>query len=162
MNPPQVIKPKMQVRIPAGVTVATTGPRRSFVSQRAQVVTVHTVFEDRNTVRWVGAGGYWCEVPAATVELVQMQSVDARNIKLAPGELLLIDSIIEHIYPDPKAGSTLPVEQGELRAAKGMERKGLVTINEAENCTKMTFTALGSAVFEYHQQLKKDGDVDAR
>lgn len=154
MTTTQVIKPKMQVRIPAGVTVATTGPRRSFVSQRAQVVTVHTVFEDRNTVRWAGAGGYWCEVPAAAVELVQAQDVDTKNIKLAPGEQLLIDSIIEHIYPDPKAGSTLPVERDELRAAKGMERKGLVTINGAEDCTKMTFTAFGAAVYEYHRQLK--------
>lgn len=149
-----MIKPKMQVRIPAGVNVGTTGPRRRFLSKRAQVITVHTVFADRNMVRWVGAGGYWCEVSAAAVEIVQAQDVNEKSIKLAPGEQLLIDSIIEHIYPDPKAGSTLPVEQNELRAAKGMERKGLVTINETVDRTEMTFTTLGGAVYEYHRQQK--------
>lgn len=35
------------------------------------------------------------------------------DVKLSPGEEALIASIIEHVYPDPKAGSVLPVEPGE-------------------------------------------------
>lgn len=80
--------------------------------------------------------------------------MDPHYIKLAPGEQLLIDSIIQHIYPDPKTGSILPVEVGERRAAKGLERKGLVTISETDGCTEMTFTELGENVYEHHRLLK--------
>lgn len=70
------------------------------------------------------------------------------NVKLSPGEETLIASIIEHIYPDPKAGSVLPVEPGEHRAALGLERKGLVTLNVADGVEQMTFTALGQQLYE--------------
>lgn len=50
-------------------------------------------------------------------------------VKLSPGEEALIASIIEHIYPDPQAGTVLPVEPGDKRAARGLERKGLVVLD---------------------------------
>lgn len=37
---------------------------------------------------------------------------------LSPGEKGLFSSILEHIYPEPKAGTSLPIERGEARAAK--------------------------------------------
>lgn len=71
------------------------------------------------------------------------------DVKLSPGEEALIASIIEHVYPDPEAGSVLPVEPGEHRAALGLERKGLVTLNvETDGVEQMTFTALGQQIYE--------------
>ncbi|KVO17499.1 hypothetical protein WJ74_08560 [Burkholderia ubonensis] len=70
-------------------------------------------------------------------------------MKLSPGELELIESIIEHIYPDPRAGSTLPIESGEIRAAKGLERKRVVTICEEEGRPYMMFTTLGESVYKW-------------
>ncbi|KWK06086.1 hypothetical protein WM11_11905 [Burkholderia ubonensis] len=67
--------------------------------------------------------------------------------KLSPGELELIESIIEHVYPDPSAGSTLPIEGGEMRAAKGLARKGVVTIGEEGDRPRMTFTTFGERVY---------------
>lgn len=70
-------------------------------------------------------------------------------MKLSPGEAALIDSIIEHIYPDPQAGSVLPVERDEGRAASGLARKGLVVLSTDElGQKKMTFTAHGQSVYE--------------
>ncbi|WP_396334154.1 hypothetical protein [Burkholderia anthina] len=68
-------------------------------------------------------------------------------VNLSPGERALIELIIEHVYPDPTAGSTLPVEQGEGRAATGLARKGIVTIKETVGGRSMTFTALGETVY---------------
>lgn len=71
------------------------------------------------------------------------------DVKLSPGEEALIASIIEHVYPDPIAGSVLPVEPGEHRAALGLELKGLVTLNvETDGVEQMTFTALGQQIYE--------------
>lgn len=69
------------------------------------------------------------------------------NIKRSPGEKALVDSIIEHVYPEPKEGRTLPVEREEMRAARGMAKKGLVTLNEQECRVEMTFTKLGAQVY---------------
>lgn len=73
-------------------------------------------------------------------------------VKLSPGQRHLNASIIEHIYPDPKAGSTLPIEAGEMRSARGMERKGLVTIRvrdeHGRQVPEMTFTPLGETIYE--------------
>ncbi|KWK77447.1 hypothetical protein [Burkholderia ubonensis] len=68
-------------------------------------------------------------------------------VHLSPGEHALIELIIEHVYPDPTAGSTLPIEQGEGRAAAGLARKGIVTIEGEAEGRSMTFTALGEAVY---------------
>ncbi|MGY6257295.1 hypothetical protein ACXIVK_27940 [Paraburkholderia caledonica] len=73
------------------------------------------------------------------------------EVKLSPGEAALITSIIEHIYPDPQVGSVLPVDRGELRAAKGIARKGLVTLNEEDGRTSMTFTELGAQMYRQLQ-----------
>ncbi|MBZ3677444.1 hypothetical protein J1N39_23490 [Pseudomonas aeruginosa] len=71
------------------------------------------------------------------------------TVKLSPGEEKLIASIIEHIYPEPKEGSVLPVEDGEKRAARGLERKGLVVLSICERgFDRMTFTALGQSIYE--------------
>ncbi|MFY4713446.1 hypothetical protein ACVCH0_01045 [Burkholderia glumae] len=59
----------------------------------------------------------------------------------------MIESIIEHVYPDPKAGRTLPIAQGEGRAAAGLARKGIVTIEGESEVRSMTFTSLGEAVY---------------
>jgi hypothetical protein len=73
------------------------------------------------------------------------------SVQLSPGEQQLIASIIEHIYPDPKAGSSLPIEHGEMRSARGLERKGLVTIHIREDygrqVPEMTFSRLGESVY---------------
>ncbi len=71
------------------------------------------------------------------------------TVKLSPGETALIESIIEHIYPDPQEGSVLPVERDERRAASGLARKGLVVLSSDERGQqRMTFTALGQSVYE--------------
>ncbi|MBA1280281.1 hypothetical protein [Stutzerimonas stutzeri] len=71
------------------------------------------------------------------------------TVKLSPSEEKLIASIIEHIYPEPKEGSVLPVEDGEKRAARGLERKGLVVLSICERgFDRMTFTALGQSIYE--------------
>lgn len=71
------------------------------------------------------------------------------HVKLSAGEEMLIGSIIEHIYPEPKEGTVLPVEQSEKRAARGLESKGLVVLSVDERGSyQMTFTALGQAVYE--------------
>ncbi|GAB3476175.1 MULTISPECIES: hypothetical protein [Azotobacter] len=71
------------------------------------------------------------------------------TVKLSYGEEQLIALIIEHIYPDPKEGSVLPVEQGEQRAARGLERKGLVVLSlDGSGFQQMTFTALGQTIYE--------------
>lgn len=49
--------------------------------------------------------------------------VSPETVRLSPGEKVLVDSIIEHVYPNPAAGSALPVERSDLRAAQGMARK---------------------------------------
>lgn len=74
---------------------------------------------------------------------------------LSPGEKGLFSSIIEHIYPEPKAGTSLPIERGEARAAKGLQRKGLIVINHNESGSQfMTFTALGAASYERYRQFQ--------
>ncbi|HDR8983195.1 hypothetical protein QZM46_07585 [Burkholderia vietnamiensis] len=74
--------------------------------------------------------------------------VVAPPVRLSPGELELIESIIEHIYPDPTAGSTLPIESSEMRAAKSLERKGVVVIGEEGDQPRMTFTTFGASVYK--------------
>lgn len=44
------------------------------------------------------------------------------EVKLSPRERQLIDTIIEHVYPEPETGRVLPVERDEVRAAKGLQR----------------------------------------
>ncbi|HCF2447021.1 TPA: hypothetical protein NIA45_004690 [Pseudomonas aeruginosa] len=71
------------------------------------------------------------------------------NVKLSPGETQLFASIIEQIYPEPKEGTVLPVEDGEIRAARGSERKGLVVLSICERgFDQMTFTVLGQSIYE--------------
>lgn len=78
------------------------------------------------------------------------------SVRLSHGEQQLVASIIEHVYPDPKTGSTLPIEHGDMRSARGLERKGVVTIHIRENygrqAPEMTFTALGESVYEHQRQ----------
>lgn len=75
-------------------------------------------------------------------------------VKLSPGEAALIESIIEHIYPDPQVGSVLPVEHNEKRAVSGLARKGLVVLSTDERGQQnMTFTALGQTVYEQRLPL---------
>lgn len=70
------------------------------------------------------------------------------NVKLSPGEGKLFDSIIEHVYPEPKQGTTLPVDHDEKRAARGLHRKGLVVLGvDARGYDQMTFTALGETIY---------------
>jgi hypothetical protein len=83
-------KKGVQVRIPAGVTVRTTHPRKdgSYILSRAQVVTVHHSLPGQNlpvedprhdpsyplrnpAVVWPGTGGYWCEVDINEVEILK-------------------------------------------------------------------------------------------
>lgn len=74
------------------------------------------------------------------------------KVKLSPGEESLFASIIEHIYPEPQEGTTLPVEHYEKRAASGLARKGLVVLSvDSRGFDQMTFTALGESI--YKQQL---------
>ena len=74
---------------------------------------------------------------------------------LSPGEKGLFSSIIEHIYPEAKAGTSLPIERGEARAAKGLQRKGLIVINHNDSGSLfMTFTALGAASYERYRQFQ--------
>ena len=81
-------------------------------------------------------------------------------VKLSPGEEALIASIIEHIYPDPQAGTVLPVEPGEKRAAQGLERKGLVVLGvDDQNRDQMTFTTLGQATYELFNSVARNGDA---
>jgi len=81
-------------------------------------------------------------------------TVCPQAIALSPGEQGLFNSIIEHIYPEPKAGTSLPIERGESRAAKGLERKGLVVINhDVSGSQLMTFTALGGATYDQYRRL---------
>ncbi|MDU4254549.1 hypothetical protein [Pseudomonas sp.] len=71
------------------------------------------------------------------------------TVKLSPGEELLLASIITHIYPDPKEGTVLPVEHDEKRAARGLQRKGLVALSlDERGFDQMTFTALGQTMYE--------------
>ncbi|WP_439126209.1 MAG: hypothetical protein ACNJA3_27975 (plasmid) [Pseudomonas rhizophila] len=79
-------------------------------------------------------------------------------IKLSPGEEALIASIIEHIYPDPQAGTVLPVEPGEKRAALGLERKGLVVLGvDDQSRDQMTFTTLGQVTYELFNSVARKG-----
>lgn len=71
------------------------------------------------------------------------------TVNLSAGEEQLIASIIEHVYPDPQAGSTLPVEHCEKRAARGLAKKGLVVLSVDERgVDQMTFTVAGQGVYE--------------
>jgi hypothetical protein len=71
------------------------------------------------------------------------------TVKLSPGETALIESSIEHIYPDPQKGTVLPVERDERRAVSGLARKGLVVLSTDERGLQtITFTALGQCVYE--------------
>ncbi|MDM8359014.1 hypothetical protein [Pandoraea communis] len=75
-------------------------------------------------------------------------TMTSKDVTLSPGEFALFESIIEHVYPDPTEGVTLPIEEGESRAAKGMARKGLVRIVEDWGRPSMTFTELGAATYK--------------
>lgn len=66
----ETIKSGSRVRIQAGAAVTTTGPRRKYTTARAQIVTVQSVYEDRQEVRWAGSGGYWCNVALASVQQI--------------------------------------------------------------------------------------------
>ncbi|ASJ88778.1 hypothetical protein ACEP6V_21075 [Pseudomonas aeruginosa] len=71
------------------------------------------------------------------------------TVKLSPGEEQLIASIIEHIYPEPKEGTTLPLEHGEKRAARGLARKGIVVLGvDPRGFDQITFTAFGQSIYE--------------
>lgn len=79
-------------------------------------------------------------------------------VKLSAGEEALIASIIEHIYPDPQAGTSLPVESGEKRAARGLERKGLVVLSvDTQGREQMTFTTPGQATYEHYNSRVRNG-----
>lgn len=87
------------------------------------------------------------------------------DVRLSPGEMALVEAIIEHIYPEPQEGTSLPVEREEMRAARGMARKGLVRLSESESYVEMTFTALGARIYHRHrlaQQEKKNKKVHQR
>jgi hypothetical protein len=59
-----------RVRIPAGVTVTSTHPRRrTWTTKRSQVVTVHHLI-GYDILSWPGKGGYWCDVPINAVEVL--------------------------------------------------------------------------------------------
>ena len=49
------------------------------------------------------------------------------GIKLSPSEAGLFEAIREHVYPEPEEGRSLPIDPGEMPAAKRLQRKGLVT-----------------------------------
>lgn len=71
------------------------------------------------------------------------------TVKLSPGEEQLIASIIEHVYPEPKEGTILPVEHAEKRAARGLANKGLVVLGvDKLGFDQMTFTAAGQTIYE--------------
>ncbi|WHT75596.1 hypothetical protein [Pseudomonas rhodesiae] len=80
-------------------------------------------------------------------------------VKLSAGEEALIASIIEYIYPAPQAGTSLPVEPGEKRAARGLERKGLVVLGvDTQGRDQMTFTTLGQATYEEINSTAREGN----
>lgn len=79
-------------------------------------------------------------------------SAQKAAVKLSHGEVQLLASIIEHVYPDPKAGTVLPVDPAERRAASGLARKGLVVLGvDGRGFDQMTFTEAGQSIYE--QQL---------
>jgi hypothetical protein len=64
------VQPGDQVIVPKGVQVQSSSPSRgTYEAGRTYSVTVHHVFPEtrlcgqtrKASVRWVGAGGYWCE-----------------------------------------------------------------------------------------------------
>jgi len=68
------------VRVPAGAEVHTTGKAGTRTSTRAQVVRIDHVIGGYDTpgytprkaqARWAGSGGYWREVNADLVELIE-------------------------------------------------------------------------------------------
>lgn len=74
----------------------------------------------------------------------------AASVTLAPTELALLEAIHENVYPEPTYGTRLPLEPGDLRAAKALQRKGLVLVMPAigPNCDLlMAFTPLGAEVY---------------
>lgn len=74
------------------------------------------------------------------------------GIKLSATELVLVKAIHEHVYPEPKAGRVLPIESGEMRAAKSMQRKGLMTVSrDSMNRDQMAFTELGQRVYDAYR-----------
>lgn len=147
--------------------------RRNFAAKQHQLVydELRTMRPDPERVRGMGGGGnayavgytqpdepnhlfprgsrayvHW----AAGVDNARDDAKRADpTVRLSPGEERLIDSIIEHIYPEPKEGTALPVAHDEKRAARGLERKGLVVLGlDPRGFDEMKFTALGRRVYE--------------
>lgn len=80
-------------------------------------------------------------------EAVTPAGLKARSVRLASGEMTLFDTIIEHYYPEPESGAYYYVDPEEMRAAKGLERKRLVTVHSDLKGPIIIFTALGADVF---------------
>ncbi len=71
------------------------------------------------------------------------------TVNLTPSEEQLLASIMEHIYPEPKAGTVLLVDPSEKRAARGLASKGLVVLGVDERgFDQMTFTSDGQTIYE--------------
>lgn len=72
------------------------------------------------------------------------------KIAAAPSELAQLEAIYEHVYPEPIYGTRVPLESGDLRADKELQRKGLVLVlpGIGPNCDLlMAFTPLGAEVY---------------
>lgn len=68
-------------------------------------------------------------------------SLKAGAIKLSPGEMEFMKVAIQEVGRPVLAGLLLGIDRTELRAAKGLAKKGLIIIEDEE----AQFTALGQA-----------------
>ena len=75
----------------------------------------------------------------------------AASIVLTPTETALIEVLHQRACPVLTYGSRLPLEDGDLRTAKGLQRKGLALVMPAIvpiGSMLLSFTPLGAAVYE--------------
>ncbi|EKY4113664.1 TPA: hypothetical protein ACGW3M_000996 [Pseudomonas aeruginosa] len=97
--------------------------------------------------RVVGVYPFFSREYRVIPEAVTAAALKARSVKLSAGEAALLDTIIEHYYPEPQAGTFYYVEPQELRAARGLCQKLLATLEQGDDGAKLTFTSLGADLF---------------
>lgn len=101
----------------------------------------------------------WAKSHLSEIECRELLvDLTARKLRLPPGEQAFMDSVAsECAGPEfiPKAGSTISYVFNETRQARGIEKKGLATVDagRAGSGGDITLTALGAAWIRIHCQV---------
>ena len=88
----------------------------------------------------------WAKLKVADADSL-LTDLAARKLKLPPGEKTLMLSMSKEIDGAPAAGTVISFSFNEIRQVRGLEKKGLVTVDQPRSGSdgEVTLTPLGAA-----------------